>query len=306
MQSTGGYFIRDFSRGGFGSVKLEITHVTRYKYEEPIIESVNEIRLTPRTYFRQSCDRHYIHIEPKSTLLSYKDYFGNQVFAFSVYDPHTELIIKTRSIVSTDDFVQKVNCTHSFEKEKGIYESDLFQNRFAEYMMDTEYTRKTPELLAYVNELISSIEPRCTMELLNYISCTIRTHFTYKSGVSHVHSTVEDTLKLKRGVCQDFAHLMIAICKTLLIPARYVSGYHFVKDLVDETNYEQASHAWVEAYIPGVGWCGFDPTNEGEVNGRYVKLAHGRDYKDIVPVKGIYKGTDRQNLEVEVDVKLIE
>lgn len=126
------------------------------------------------------------------------------------------------------------------------------------------------------------------------------------SGVSHVHSTVEDTLKLKRGVCQDFAHLMIAICKTLLIPARYVSGYHFVKDLVDETNYEQASHAWVEAYIPGVGWCGFDPTNEGEVNGRYVKLAHGRDYKDIVPVKGIYKGTDRQNLEVEVDVKLIE
>lgn len=287
-------------------MKLEITHLTRYRYKEPIVESVNEIRLTPRTYYRQTCDWHYIHIEPKSTLLSYDDYFGNQVYAFSVYDPHKELVIKTHSVVSTDENVHKITCTQSYEKEKAIYQSELFQNRFAEYTMGTEYTKSTPQLLSYLNEWTSSIHPNCTYEMLTHLTQSIHTHFIYDPEATHVQTTVADTLALKRGVCQDFAHLMIALCKQLNIPARYVSGYHFVKDLIDEKNYEQASHAWVEAYIPGVGWTGFDPTNEGEVNGRYVKLAHGRDYKDIVPVKGIYKGTNQQSLEVEVDVKLLE
>jgi transglutaminase-like putative cysteine protease len=117
---------------------------------------------------------------------------------------------------------------------------------------------------------------------------------------------VKNALKLKRGVCQDYAHLMIAVCRSVGLPSRYVSGYHFVGDLQgSNANFEQASHAWVETHIPGTGWLGFDPTNNVEVNWRYIKLGHGRDYKDIVPVKGVYRG-GAGTLSVKVDVRKLD
>jgi len=122
-----------------------------------------------------------------------------------------------------------------------------------------------------------------------------------------VKTTASEMFGKKRGVCQDFAHFMIACCRACRIPARYVSGYHFVGDLQGGTaNFEQASHAWVEAFVPGLGWCSFDPTNADPVGERYVKLGHGRDYKDIVPVKGVYRGSGEQKLKVTVDVRKIE
>lgn len=139
------------------------------------------------------------------------------------------------------------------------------------------------------------------------ISARIFWDFIYDPQATDVHTTVEETLQLKRGVCQDFAHLMIAMCRAKGIPARYVSGYHFIGDLQGgHADYEQASHAWVEAYIPNKGWVGYDPTNNGMVNWRYVKIGHGRDYRDIVPVKGVYTGLAAQTLMVEVDVKILE
>lgn len=142
---------------------------------------------------------------------------------------------------------------------------------------------------------------------LRGLSSRIKAEFVYDPAATDVRTTAADFMRQRRGVCQDFTHLMIAICRIRGVPARYVSGYHFVGDLQGgNADFEQASHAWVEAFVPGSGWLGFDPTNDALIGERYVKLAHGRDYRDIVPMKGIYRGAGGQTLTVTVDVRNIE
>lgn len=285
-------------------MKLEISHLTRYRYMTPAVESVNEIRLTPSTNHRQSCYQHTITIEPNVSLFSYEDFFGNRVHSFSVASPHQELVIQTKSIVVTDEEEPERKQQLSLQEQLDLLQADKFINRYAEYLMDTKYTYIHPEV---AKQFADGVASESVEELLKHISAAIFTHFEYDPYATHVKTTIEETVKMRRGVCQDFAHLMIAICKSIHVPARYISGYHYVGDLQGgHADYEQASHAWVEAFVPGVGWVGYDPTNNGEVNWRYVKLCHGRDYDDIVPVKGIYRGLDQQQLEVIVDVKQIE
>jgi transglutaminase-like putative cysteine protease len=284
-------------------MKLEITHLTRYHYAAPVVESVNEIRLTPSTNHRQSCYQHMVTIEPNVSLFSYDDFFGNRVHSFSVSDPHQELVIQTSSIVVTDELEPERKQILSLEEQLEQLHSEKFINQHAEYLMNSKYTYIDPDLAKPYSggELKESIEKQ-----LKLISEAIFTNFEYDPLATHVKTTIAETLNLKRGVCQDFAHLMIALCKNIQVPARYVSGYHFVGDLQGgHADYEQASHAWVEAFVPGIGWIGYDPTNNGDINWRYVKLCHGRDYEDIVPVKGIYRGTAQQRLEVEVNVKQV-
>jgi transglutaminase-like putative cysteine protease len=285
-------------------MKLEISHTTRYYYDFPAMESVNEIRLTPSTNHRQSCYQHAVTVHPNVSLFSYDDFFGNRVHCFSVADPHQELMIQTKSIVVTDEREQERKQMLSLGEQIELLHSERFINRHAEYLMDTKYTYIDPEVARQFGggEIKDSIEIQ-----LKRISEAIFTNFEYDPYASHVKTTITETVNLRRGVCQDFAHLMIALCKNIQVPTRYVSGYHFVGDLQGgHADYEQASHAWVEAFVPGIGWVGYDPTNNGEINWRYVKLCHGRDYEDIVPVKGIYRGSDKQSLEVVVDVKRVD
>jgi transglutaminase-like putative cysteine protease len=285
-------------------MKLEITHLTRYHYKTSAMESVNEIRLTPISNHRQSCYQHTITVEPNVSLFSYDDFFGNRVHSFSVADPHQELMIKSSSIVVTDELEPERKQILSLEEQLEQLHSDRFINQHAEYLMDSKYTYIDPELAKPFTsgELDLSIEKQ-----LKQISEAIFTNFEYNPYATHVKTTIAEIVHLRQGVCQDFAHLMIALCKNIQVPARYVSGYHFVGDLQGgHTDYEQASHAWVEAFVPGIGWVGYDPTNNGDINWRYVKLCHGRDYEDIVPVKGIYRGSDQQRLEVVVNVKQVE
>jgi transglutaminase-like putative cysteine protease len=287
-------------------VKLQISHLTKYTYEQPVTDSMNEIRLTPRTNDDQICHEHTILIKPNVLLRSYEDYFGNKVYYFSVPSSHQELIIESRSIVETVDPSNEILKHLPITTECEILESDAFQNQYAEYLMETDYTRTIPELHSFCSVHIKINEMNNIYQLLDHISSLLFSNLTYDSSASHVHTTVEETLRLKRGVCQDYAHLMIAICRVFHIPARYVSGYQFIGDLNDhQTEIQHASHAWVEAYIPMVGWIGFDPTNNGKLNWRYVKIGHGRNYSDIVPVKGIYQGIGSQQLEVSVDVKVL-
>ncbi|PGV53298.1 transglutaminase family protein [Bacillus sp. AFS037270] len=288
-------------------MKLQISHLTHYTYQEPVTDSVNEIRLSPRTDDRQSCCKHSIVVEPSVPLFTYEDYFGNTAHFFTVPSPHRELLIHSYSIVETDEKNHDAKNRLPFATERDILSSEPFQNKYAEYLMETGYTRITPELKTFCRERINERNAGNVYELLEQISSTIYSYFTYDTEVTHVHTTVEETLQLKSGVCQDYAHLMIAIGRMFNIPARYVSGYQFIGDLNDgQTEVQHASHAWVEAYVPLTGWMGFDPTNNGKVNWRYVKIGHGRDYSDIVPVKGVYQGTNKQHLQVTVDVKRIE
>ncbi|WP_147533168.1 transglutaminase family protein [Bacillus marasmi] len=287
-------------------MKLEIIHQTSYTYEEEVGYSVNEIRLTPRTNFRQSCANHTIMTYPNTELFSYQDYFGNIAHAFTVAKPHRELIIKTHSIVDTHEKDRNEYNLFPYRKEEDFLKSEKFINHHAEFLSATPYTSLTEEVKNYAMTLSGIDSAGGVYQLLREISETIYSTFIYDPNATHVHTTVEETLKLKRGVCQDFAHLMITICRIKGIPARYISGYHFIGDLQGgHADFEQASHAWIEAYVPGIGWVGFDPTNNGLINWRYVKVGHGRDYRDIVPVKGIYQGASAQTMTVEVDVKLV-
>jgi transglutaminase-like putative cysteine protease len=282
-------------------MKLEIMHITRYSYADPAVNSVNEIRLTPRTDERQSCYQHDVTVEPNSSMMAYEDYFGNRVHVFSVNDPHQELVIRARSVVVTRE-LEPPRAALSPQDELAQLRSESFEDRFIEYLLPTQYTARSQELLAYADQF--PLTGQGVYQWIKEVSSAIHRDLQYDPGATHVHTTVGETLQLKRGVCQDYAHLLISVCRAAGVPARYVSGYHFVGDLQGgNADFEQASHAWVEAYIPGVGWYGVDPTNNAEIGGRYVKLGHGRDYRDIVPVKGIYRGTGNQRLEVAVDVR---
>lgn len=287
-------------------MKIEISHITRYTYEEPVTDSVNEVRLTPRTNYRQSCYHHEVAVEPAASLFTYEDYFGNRVHAFSVNKPHRELVIRTRATVVTRDKPQGTGLPAvSLEEQLVLIRSDAFQSRYIEYLLPTAYTEETEELRAYAAK--HPFRADGIYAWTRRLSEAIHRDLTYDPEATDVQTKVRDTLQLRRGVCQDYAHLMIALCRSMGLPARYVSGYHFVGDLQGgSADFEQASHAWVEVHIPGTGWLGFDPTNNAEVGWRYVKLGHGRDYKDIVPVKGVYRGAGGQTLEVAVDVRRLD
>ncbi|MDF2935728.1 MAG: transglutaminase domain protein [Paenibacillaceae bacterium] len=285
-------------------MKLEIQHMTRYSYADSATDSVNEIRLTPRTNSRQSCYSHEVSVEPSTALLTYEDYFGNRVHAFTVNKLHRQLTIRVRSVVSTQETVWPEPALRP-EAELTLMRTDSFYDRFVEYLLPTDYTAFTPELDAYAQPYDPG--PEGIYSWAQEMTRRIHGDLTYDPDATHVHTTVNETLHLRRGVCQEYAHLMLAVCRYHGVPARYVSGYHFVGDITgNNADFEQASHAWVEVLVPGSGWRGFDPTNQVETGWRYVKLGHGRDYKDIVPVKGIYRGSGGQNLTVKVDVRKVE
>lgn len=287
-------------------MKLKITHLTQYTYENAAIDSVNELRLTPVSDEHQLCREHSIMIDPAVSLFSSKDYFGNTTHFFTLNTLHQQLEIKMEAIVETHDCEQRTGSRRLFNEEYAVLSSDPFQNMYAEYLMETDYTALTPELITFAKTMIDARQAKNTYQLLEQISECLYTHFTYDQSATNVHTTLEETLRLKRGVCQDYAHLMIGICRIFEIPCRYVSGYQYIGDPENnQSNVQHASHAWVEAYIPFTGWVGFDPTNNGKVNWRYVKISHGRDYRDIAPVKGVYQGFGRQNLTVSVDVQYI-
>ncbi|MCL6459353.1 MAG: transglutaminase family protein [Gorillibacterium sp.] len=285
-------------------MKLEIRHTTRYHYDEPANNSVNEIRLTPRSGERQNCHHHSIDIQPRTQLFTYEDFFGNRVHSFSIIRPHHELVIHMQSTVVTEEAEQGTESRLTHKEELQLLDSEHVRNGLVEYLLPTFYTKVTSEVLSFAG--LKPTPVGSLREWLNEMNSRIHREITYDPSATGVATPAGEMLVLKRGVCQDFAHLMIAVCRSQGIPARYVSGYHFVGDLQGgNADFEQASHAWIEAYLPGSGWIGFDPTNNQRMNGRYVKLAHGRDYRDIVPVKGIFKGAVPGRLQVVVDVRRI-
>ncbi len=287
-------------------MKFEICHVTHYQYKHAVGDSVNEIRLTPRTNYRQSCYHHRITVEPVVPLMSYEDHFGNRVHSFTLNTLHQDLKIIVHSTVVThnNDMIRKTVLTPVEDWQ--MIDSDRLIDQYAEYLVPTTYVSFEAEA-AWVTDHIRREPPYGVLEWLSSLALRIYNEFEYNPYSTLVNTAVAEFLQKKKGVCQDFAHLMIAICRMNGIPARYVSGYHFIGDLQTRTaNFEQASHAWVEAYVPGTGWFGFDPTNNTSIDWRYVKLGHGLDYVDIVPVKGVYRGLSDHSLNVTVDVQSME
>ena len=271
-----------------------IKHITRYTYNSPVIDSVNQIMLYPIDDALQEVKKHDIVITHNPPLESFTDYFGNRVGMFTLLQPHGTLTIQ-----STMEIITHENVFTPFENPPREQWDALLnikdQFPYMDFLMP-ESCSKMDEIAAVAGERVNEMETPFTVA--QRLSAYVYQHFEYKKGITNVETQVEEIWNLKAGVCQDFAHVLLVMLRMVGIPARYVSGYICPAD--QEWRGEGATHAWVEAYLPFQGWTGFDPTNNCITGDRHVRLAVGRNFSDCTPVKGTYKGSSEHTLEVSV------
>lgn len=276
--------------------QFRIQHITRYIYEEMVRDSANQIMLYPVNDDFQSVVQQAITISGNPSIHIHDDYYGNKVGTFTYAQPHHEMIINSQVTVDTkpkllpsDDAPQELQWTELKRLRHDIEVIDFCQ---------VERFSRISELESIVNEELK--KNLTVLELAKHFNKYIYDNFTYKKGITTVETTLGEIWDLKSGVCQDFAHILLAVLRLVGIPSRYVSGY--ICPNKSGMRGEGATHAWVEAYLPFYGWLGIDPTNNCIVNEQHVKLAVGKDFSDCSPVKGTYRGTSNHTLEVGVTV----
>jgi transglutaminase-like putative cysteine protease len=274
---------------------FKIHHITKYEYEKPVTESVNEIRIFPYQGNGQEILQHDLVITDHPEMQLFNDYWGNKVGLFSIIQSHKQLIIESKLIVRTTSPADlQINFVSGFDQMK----QEIGIN-----MLLLELTRPDSiEKQQNIQEICDQVyNPSVAVaEVVGKSSEYIFKNFKYTKGITTIESTVDEILEHQEGVCQDFAHVLLQILRTLNIPCRYVSGY--ICPNKNGMRGEGATHAWVEAWIPQNGWAGIDPTNNVWVTNTHVKLAVGRNFTDCSPVKGSFKGPARQDLFVLVNV----
>jgi transglutaminase-like putative cysteine protease len=264
-------------------LKLEIVHSTRYRYTGPIAESVMEVRLRPMDGGGQRCVDFSLELSSGLKPRTYRDGYGNHVHYFNLARPHTGLSIVGRSVVETGV---------GADSDPGEHLVQDFL-RFRPPVNDVEGVREIARIHAFDDGASADVVEQALDELTLYIS----REFVYDRAVTNVYSSVDDVLALRAGVCQDFAHLFVAVARAMGVPARYVSGYIHLPDDPGPTT---ASHAWAEAWVPGRGWIGYDATRPVRISDHHVRLAVGRDYTDAAPTRGVYVGSAIGSMQVRV------
>ncbi|HKK18255.1 MAG TPA: transglutaminase family protein [Opitutales bacterium] len=280
---------------------FKVSHSTEYLYEGAASESFAELRVWPQSNDAQRVIRRSLHIEPDTTVDHYVDYFGNSVEFFSVPSRHNKLVVRAEAEVETFkvDPPDSVLDTAVGEARQ-IYNSTMYQ--VFEYLQPSRLVPLDQHARIRKRFFPQAASLRETLLGLN---AWIYKSFEYRSGVTDVSTPISEVVRRRRGVCQDFANLMLAILRSNGIPARYVSGYieAFDPDSGGKMTGAAASHAWVEACLPGGIWWGLDPTNNQAAGERHIVVAVGRDYNDVAPMRGTYKGANDQKLKVIVSLK---
>lgn len=274
---------------------FKIHHITKYQYNRPVKESMNEIKIFPYPCNEQEILNHEIFISANPELQRYTDYWGNVTGTFSLIPPHTELIIESKLTVRTLSSSQlKINFHSNWKQlENEINENlQLIELACGENIKAQIEIEKIANTIFDENKSVAAVVEQCSEYIFKY--------FKYIKGITNIETTVDDILVHRSGVCQDFAHLMLQILRTINIPSRYVSGY--ICPNKNGMRGEGATHAWVEAWIPQYGWAGIDPTNNVWVTNNHIKLAVGRHFSDCSPIKGAFKGPAKQELSVYVSV----
>ena len=258
---------------------IRVEHHSGYRYQGEVVSSYNEARMTPLTTDRQVTVDSRLEVEPRARPFRYLDYWGSVVDAFDVHTPHTELRVAARSVVET---------SLALPPPEGLdwdeLRSDAMTDRYAEYLGPTAYVPRDEELAAIAGSLTGSRAPAAMVEA---VAGFVASHLSYTPGVTEVSTSAMEAFVARHGVCQDYAHLTLALLRTMGIPARYVSGYlHPREDAPKGAIVSGESHAWVEAWVGD--WWGFDPTNGVPAGERHVIVGRGRDYADVPPLRGIY------------------
>ena len=270
---------------------LSVYHLTEYFYPDEARDSFNELWLYPVDDHRQGLLEFQLNIEPDSTPRSRQDYFHNRVYDFHVTKPHRQLRVEMQAKVVTFS-VPAPNAVP-------VRVLSSLESRFFEFLAPT------PRVPLHHNwlELLELRRPNPHEDLHGYlleVTMHLNRVLRYDTRATRVDTPLVEFVQGRAGVCQDYAQAMLAALRSVGIPARYVSGY-----LATGVGSE-GSHAWVEAFVPGSGWCGYDPTNNTTVTEQYVKKAHGRDYDDCPPLKGLRRGGGKESLNVLVKVEPLQ
>lgn len=280
-----------------------VKHSTRFIYESPVSESVMEVRMHPMSDLNQTCHTFELLSDPPAHIMSYSDYSGNIIHNFNIPGIHQHLHIQAFSTVEIHPVKTIPNILPESTWDdilKDAENSDLW-----EMLTPSHFTIPTLAMHQLMEEL--SIDKKDDpMRLVRELNSKLFEAFAYVPESTHVDSTIDEAILNRRGVCQDFTHIMIAILRSLGIPARYVSGYLYQSREIEDRSVDGASHAWLEAWFPKIGWVGFDPTNNRLASERHISIAVGRDYRDVPPTKGVYKGGSGSTLEVAVNVSRID
>ncbi|HKN12073.1 MAG TPA: transglutaminase family protein [Candidatus Binatus sp.] len=263
-------------------MRFRVKHVTRYVYEQPASHSHNDVRLTPIDAPDQKRVAFRLDVTPAAEISEYRDSFGNLTHSIDIQSPHTELVISSSSVV--DRFALPAQPSARITFHDYLADDSARMKEYADFLNPSRYVPFSDRLRRF----FWSVRPQLSEDITAYTERMIpylRNQFGYDGGTTHVHSTVDDILTTGGGVCQDFANLSIGLLRLAGIPARYVSGYLAPdpRHAASSVPTQLASHAWIEALLPGTGWTGFDPTHRTRTMIRHIRLAVGRDYNDLPP-----------------------
>jgi transglutaminase-like putative cysteine protease len=278
-----------------------IRHFTRYRYSRPVWQSMMEVRMHPRSEGNQRCFVFQLSVNPRARIFGYTDSYGNLVHHFDLPSRHGQLTIITDALVNieTQPSIPEV-------MEYGAWQEleDLVEKKdYWDMLMPSHFARSSPELENLALEIgATERKRRSPLAFLLDITAAVHRTFKYVKKSTAVNSPIEDALRSRQGVCQDFAHIMIALVRNARIPCRYVSGYLYHGGEDSHPSADGATHAWVEALLPGNGWVGFDPTTNRLADEKHIRTAIGRDYADVPPTMGMMKGKAETQLQVRVRV----
>lgn len=280
-----------------------IQHQTRYRYSASVSESVMEARMKPRNDTGQTCHSFQLAVSPRAQVHHYSDHMGNEIHWFNIPNRQGQLVMRANSLVEVLpwDPGQLIPDDAAWTALDQLAKDPAYWDWLApsHFAVQSESLR----LFAQSEGIQRKRDP---LRVLYAINQSIYDAFEYVPASTDVDSPIDVALTARRGVCQDYTHIFIALARSLGIPCRYVSGYLFHREDRQDRSAQDATHAWAEAFLPDHGWIGFDPTNNLVAQGRHIRVAIGRDYADVPPTKGVYRGDADSDLDVGVQVTLAE
>jgi transglutaminase-like putative cysteine protease len=284
---------------------FRVTHITDYRYGEPVAEAYLELRLRPPNREMQTVREHRLMIEPASRTSGYRDYFGNEVAFLSLPYRHTRLTIRSEALVQTLSGTLPVeNLDLTIQESRQILASSL--PFVFDYLQPTETVKIGRESVQWARRYLNG--PTTLRVGLEALNNAIHESFQYRKGATNFSTDVGSIWRDRIGVCQDFAHIMLSVLRTAGLPSRYVCGYIETAPVRGENGETRrligsvATHAWVEVLVPGQQWVALDPTNNRWCGDQHISVSFGRDASEASPIRGTFKGTGEQTMKVQVRV----
>lgn len=283
-------------------MRFDIRYQSRFIYDPAVSESHNELRACPVSDEHQRLVTYRVGVAPAARPLSFTDYWGTRVDAFGVRSAHRVLEVAAEATVETSPRA----AVETSARMDDLFDSD-FVARHHEYLQPTRHTDWDDEIARAAAECVQRSGDRVLAATIG-LHDLVRAALRYEKGATDIGTAVTEVYAGGAGVCQDYAHLAVAMCRAVGIPARYVSGYLFSADdataeRTDRPVVQVQTHAWIEVALPDAGWCALDPTNGRQVGELHVKVGHGRDYDDVCPFRGVHHGAADVALDASVEIR---